>query len=151
VKSAVHVFLGDGDDEAEIGFDQVFFGALSFGFAVTDDGKAVLEFGKGGAGNGFALFDFALELAEAELLGGVGTDFEALDFAIEVADFVYGAFDLAGEFLPLDEAKGSAADGEGGFDLGAVEFGAEAFAGRSTASSARTRCRCTASRPSPRR
>ena len=46
-----------------------------------------------------------------------------------MADFVYGAFDLAGEFLPLDEAEGSAADGERGFDLGAVEFGAEAFAG----------------------
>ena len=71
VKSAVHVFLGDGDHQAEVGLDQVFLGALGFGFAVADDGQAVLQFGKGGAGGGFALLDFALELAEAKLLGGI--------------------------------------------------------------------------------
>src|ERR1035441_1772043 len=120
VKSAVHVFLGNGDDQAEVGLDQVLFGPLGFGFAMTDYGQAVLEFGQRGAGGGFALLDFALQLPQAELLGGVGAHFEALDFAIEMADFIHRAFDFAGKLLPFDEAEGSAADGQGGLHLGAV-------------------------------
>ena len=88
----------------------------------------MLEFGQCGAGGSFTLLDFALEFFQAECLGGVGAHFEALDFAIEMADFIHRAFDFAGKFLPFDEAEGGAADGQGGFHLGAVELGGEAFA-----------------------
>src|ERR1017187_3533960 len=52
MKSAVDVFLGDGDDQAEVGLDQILFSAVGPGLAMTDYGHAVLEFGQGGAGGG---------------------------------------------------------------------------------------------------
>src|ERR1035438_4576992 len=97
MKSAVYVFLGDGDHQAEVGLDQILFGALGLGFAMTDYGHAVLEFGQGGAGGGLALLDLLLQFLQAECLSGVGAHLEALDFAIEMAVFIHRAFDFAGK------------------------------------------------------
>src|SRR5439155_1486405 len=46
VKSAIHVFLGDRNYQAEIGFDEVLLGALSFGFAMTNYSQAVAQLGE---------------------------------------------------------------------------------------------------------
>ena len=62
VQTAIYIFLGNGNHQAQIGFDQIFLGALGFHFAVANDGQAVAEIGQGCAGVLLLLLQFPLEL-----------------------------------------------------------------------------------------
>ncbi len=85
LQSAIGIFLGDGNDEAEVGLDQLFFGLFGFGFSPKYHLEHALQVGEARfAGD----FDFAeFRAARTQLLarlGGVVT-FRGVSAALELA------------------------------------------------------------------
>src|ERR1700688_1453425 len=117
LQSAIGVFFGDGNDEAEVGLDQFFFGLFGFGFSPKYHLKHALQIGEPRFARNF---DFSqLNAARAQLLarfggvialGGVGAPLELAGLALEglqpldrVADFFDEAFLL--KQVELDRAR----------------------------------------------
>ena len=130
MKSAVHVLLGHRNHQAEVGLHQVLLGALSFGFPVPDYGQRVLQIGQTGTRHGLPLADFLLQvlqpLLDLRLAGCLHLDL--LGLAIQLAQFLDGALDLLGEFLPSDGTKGDRSNPQRHLHLGPVQAAAPALA-----------------------
>ena len=109
LQAAVGVLLGDGDDEAEVGFDELALGLLGVHVALDHLALGALEVGDGDAGVGFdalevdaAVLLLALVLL-AQLLGlaGLVLGVEGLDLALEGTHGVDGLVDLVEQALLL--------------------------------------------------
>src|SRR5208283_441524 len=105
LQAAVGVFLGDGDDQAQVGFDEFALGLLGVHVARDDLALGALEFGERHAGFGFQLLDFSADDAGLPAIfffllfaaGGVGLALQVLHLAVERTHAVDGFVD------PLDE------------------------------------------------
>jgi hypothetical protein len=115
LQAAVGVFLGDGNDQAQVGFDQFFFGLFGFGFAAQDHLQRALQFRQANfAGD----FDFAqLRAAGAQFLarfdggvapGDVGAASKLSGFALQrLQAFDGGATDAVDQALALERMNSS--------------------------------------------
>ena len=109
LQAAVGVLLGDGDDEAKVGLDQLALGALGVHVALDHLALGALEVGDGDAGVGFDALEVdaaVLLLARYSLrsssdLRGLELGFERLDLALERAHGVDGLVDLVEQALLL--------------------------------------------------
>ena len=113
VQATVDVLLGNRDDEAKIGFHQVFFGAFGFLFTMANYGEGVLQGVERSTGILFALANFPLQLADAGLLCRTALHFQFLQFAVQVVDLFHCAFNFAGEIAPLGDNPRHPANGKG--------------------------------------
>jgi len=98
-------FFGDGDDQAKVGFDQLFFGLLGFGFASKNHLKRALKFG----GADFAGdFDFGQLLAASlQIFASFGLHVRLGRFnaALKLAHFAFeGVLSLDGMVVFVDVA-----------------------------------------------
>ena len=123
VKSAVYVFLGDRNHQAEVCLHQVLLGALGFGFSVPDYGQGMLQVRKGGCRDSLPLADLFLQilqpLLDLRLAGGLR--FDLLDFAVQLAEFLDGALDLLGKLLPFQRTKRDRTNPLRDLHLGAIQ------------------------------
>ena len=71
LEAAVGVLFGDGDDEAQVGFDQLALGLLGVHVALDHFALGALELGDGDAGVGFDFF----EIDAGSFSAGGGTPF----------------------------------------------------------------------------
>ena len=117
MKAAVDVLLGDGDDEAKVGFDEVFFGAFGLDFAVTDDGGGVAKVGERSAGGNFPLLNFAFQFADPVAVLWIFALFEAMEFGVEMGDLIDGFIDFLSKLTPFGGVELNGADGQAGFYL----------------------------------
>src|SRR5882724_7840286 len=67
LQTAIGIFLGDGNDQSQVGFDQFLFGLFGFRFATVDEGQRALQLGQP---------DFA-GLLDVLQLGAAGAQFLA--------------------------------------------------------------------------
>jgi len=110
VQAAIDVFLGDRNDQPEIGFDQVFLGALGFDFAMTNHGGGVAQIGKVAPAVCSRLR--ISRLISRALACAVWLDLDS-DFAqvgIEMRKLLDHAFDFLAELFPLRQVEGDFAD-----------------------------------------
>src|SRR5216683_1874932 len=109
LEAAVGVLLGDGDDEAKVGLDELALGALGVHVALDHLALGALEVGDGDAGVlldalevGAAVLLLALVLlAQLFALAGFELRLEGLDLALERAHGVDGLVDLVEQTLLL--------------------------------------------------
>ena len=107
LEAAVGVLFGDGNDEAEIGFDQLALGLLGVHVALNHFALGALEFGDEDAGVdlnffqvGFAVFLLAaIFLFELVAAAGFVLLFQRADLALEGAHGVDGLVDLVEQAL----------------------------------------------------
>src|SRR5581483_2506444 len=128
VEAPIDVFLCDRDDQAEIGFDQIFLGALGFDFAVANDREAMAQVGQRSARFAFLPFQVAAQLFDTQLGRRRVARFELLDLGIEQRHLVGGLLDGADKFFPTREIEGDGAEGERKLNFGAHDFSRPALA-----------------------
>src|SRR5579863_3083737 len=111
MQSAVDVLLGDRHNQAEVGLDQVFFGALRFDFTVADHRQGVPKVGEIGAGRGLALADFALQLPRLGLGGLAAAALDLAQIVLEVRQLLDHSLNFFRELLPLRGVERDLANG----------------------------------------
>jgi hypothetical protein len=110
LEAAVGVLFGDGNDEAQVGFDQLALGLLGVHVALDHFALRALELDDGDAGVAFDLFEVGLAvlllaavlLLELLALGGVELLVERANLALERAHGVDGLVDLVEQALALE-------------------------------------------------
>ncbi len=110
LEAAVGVLFGDGDDEAEIGLDQLSLGLLGVHVALDHLALRALEFGDENARLSFDFFEIGLAvfllaavfLFELVAAAGLVLLFEGADLALEGAHGVDGLVDLVEQALALE-------------------------------------------------
>ena len=134
LQAAVGVLLRDGDDEAQVGFDQLALGLLGVHVALDHFALGALELADGDAGVGFDFLEIdlavfllaAVLLLELLALGGFVLLVERADLALERAHGVDGLVDLVEQALALHGRVLELADDAGDVDLFAGDDPAEA-------------------------
>src|SRR5258707_2635743 len=122
LQSAVGIFLGDRNDQSEVGFDQFFFSLLGFRFAAMDERQRTLQFGQ----PDFAGFldIFQLGAARAQFLarfrrdvafGHVRAALQASGFAFQRLQPLDGAAHFVDQPLFLKWIEIDVANGDGDF------------------------------------
>src|SRR5580658_4511203 len=126
LQAAVGVFFRDGNDQAKVGFDQLFFGLLGFGFAAVDERERALEFREADFAGFFDVFQFGASRAEFLArfgryitFGSIDAPFEAARFALERLQALDGAAHLVDQALFLEGVEIDAANLDGNLDAGA--------------------------------
>jgi len=128
VKSAVHVFLGYGDHQAEVGFHQSFLARSASASPCRITVRVCLNSGRWRR-PWLRVSAIRVSIpARVPAARGV-PGFELLDLAIEVVDFIHSAIDFAEKLLPFDEPERNAANRQGGLHFGAIQLGAQPLAG----------------------
>src|SRR5579885_90255 len=126
LQAAIGVALGDGDDQPEIGLDELFFGDLGFLLASFDDLPSAAELGRARAGfllelrNALAVLAHLLAHGRGAAVGAVARRFQlaldAGDFALDRLQFLDGAAQASGESAARGGAEMNFANEAGDVD-----------------------------------
>src|SRR5579859_439171 len=128
LQPAVGVLFGDGNHQAQVGFDELALGDLGVHIALDNLALGAAQLLIIDAGIGFQPLhiNFELPLVLAVFLfqllaaGGLGFLFQRLDLAVELPHGIHGLVDAVNQPLALRIEKADAADGAGNFyDLAA--------------------------------
>src|SRR5437867_3977687 len=129
MQTPVDIFLGDGNNQAQVGFDQILLGPLGFLLAVPDNRKSMTKIVDGRSRGGFPLADFPAQLAQTSLRIGTAPSLDLFHLPLEVIQLLDSPVDLLAELLPLQMNEWNATNGLRGLHLGPAEFGGQPLPG----------------------
>ena len=109
MQSTVDVLFGDGDDQPEVGLDEILLSPFGLLLALADDLQGMAEVGEGGCGGAFAPANLTLQFANAALMV-ILAQLQAADLGLDVSHLIDHFLDGDGKIAPLGRLPGETAD-----------------------------------------
>src|SRR6266566_710898 len=123
LQAAVGVLLGDGYDQAEVGFDQFLFGLLGFRFAAVNQRERTLQFGEADFAGFLNILQFGAACTQLFAgfrgdftLGNIRATLETARLALKRLQALDGAAHFVDQALLLKGIEVDVANSEGNFD-----------------------------------
>src|SRR5260221_2586815 len=101
MQATVDVLLGDGNNQPQVGLDQVLLSPFGFLFAMPNHRKSVAQIVERRSSNRFALTNLATQFPQTALCSGAAAKFDLFHLPLNVVQLLDRAVDFLAELLPL--------------------------------------------------